>query len=200
MNDKFFDLKQQKQERIINAALKCFALEGYRHASTDDVVRLAGISKGLLFHYFTSKLGLYTFLYSYSSRFMLLEYSMSVKKTETDYFELTRQMEEARARVMKSFPYMQRFLNRAGEEECEEAAAAIEDSRNDYHEQIRRYRAQADYSIFERKADPQKVAKAVEYTIDGLIQEHGSRFDFTAEKLFEDISAYLDMFKTLMQQ
>ena len=41
MNDKFFDLKKDKQDRIINAALQVFALNGYRHASTDDIVKLA---------------------------------------------------------------------------------------------------------------------------------------------------------------
>ena len=51
MNGKFFDLNKEKQDRMINAALKVFAINGYRHASTDEIVREAGISKGLLFHY-----------------------------------------------------------------------------------------------------------------------------------------------------
>ena len=67
MNDKFFDLKREKQDRMINASLKVFAENGYRHASTDEIVKDAGISKGLLFHYFTSKMGLYEFLFDYSS-------------------------------------------------------------------------------------------------------------------------------------
>ena len=46
MNEKFFDLKKEKQDRMINAAQKVFALNGYRHASTDDIVREAAISKG----------------------------------------------------------------------------------------------------------------------------------------------------------
>ena len=58
MNEKFFDLKKEKQDRMINAALKVFALHGYRHACTDDIVKEAAISKGLLFHYFGSKLHL----------------------------------------------------------------------------------------------------------------------------------------------
>ena len=52
MNEKFFDLKKEKQDRMINASLKLFAINGYKHASTDDIVNEAGISKGLLFHYF----------------------------------------------------------------------------------------------------------------------------------------------------
>ena len=48
MNEKFFDLKKEKQDRMINAALKVFALNGYRHASTDDIVREEAISKGFI--------------------------------------------------------------------------------------------------------------------------------------------------------
>ena len=31
MNEKFFDLKREKQDRMINAGLKVFAKNGYRH-------------------------------------------------------------------------------------------------------------------------------------------------------------------------
>ena len=41
MNEKFFDLKRDKQDRIINAGLKVFAKHGYRHATTDDIVKEA---------------------------------------------------------------------------------------------------------------------------------------------------------------
>ena len=50
VNSKFFDLKKEKQDRMINAALQVFAAQGYLHASTDQIVKEAGISKGLLFH------------------------------------------------------------------------------------------------------------------------------------------------------
>ena len=73
MNEKFFDLQREKQDRIINAALKIFAQNGYKHASTDVIVKEAGISKGLLFHYFSSKSGLYSFLFDYSVKYMLFE-------------------------------------------------------------------------------------------------------------------------------
>ena len=85
MNEKFFDLKKEKQDRMINASLKVFAMNGYAHASTDDIVREAGISKGLLFHYFVSKLGLYSFIYDYSIRYVILELTTGVDKEETDY-------------------------------------------------------------------------------------------------------------------
>ena len=95
MNSKFFDLKKEKQDRMINAALKIFALQGYRHASTDDIVREASISKGLLFHYFGSKLGVYQFIYDYSVRYMNLELRSAVDPGERDLFEVVRQREQA---------------------------------------------------------------------------------------------------------
>lgn len=112
MNSKFFDIKKEKQDRMINAALKVFAQQGYRHGSTDDIVREAAVSKGLLFHYFGSKLELYRFIYDYSVRYMNLELRSCVDMKETDLFALMKQMESAKMHAMKGYPYMQQFLNR----------------------------------------------------------------------------------------
>jgi TetR/AcrR family transcriptional regulator len=43
------------QEKIFDAALKEFAENGYKNASTNALIKAAGISKGSLFQYFTSK-------------------------------------------------------------------------------------------------------------------------------------------------
>ena len=87
MNEKFFDLKKEKQDRMINASLKIFAMKGYEHASTDDIVREAGISKGLLFHYFINKIGLYSFIYDYSVKYLMLELSIPqvAKRSELSF-------------------------------------------------------------------------------------------------------------------
>ena len=130
MNEKFFDLKKEKQDRMINAALKVFASNGYKHASTDDIVTEAGISKGLLFHYFGSKLGLYTFLFDYSTRFLKLELTTGVLSSADDYFEIRKQMEFAKMQVLKNYPYMQQFLERCAAENVGEALMATERQRN----------------------------------------------------------------------
>ncbi len=194
MNNRFFDVKKEKQDRIINAALQIFARNGYRRASTDDIVRMASISKGLLFHYFGSKLELYAFLYDYSAKYMLLELSGEVKSTETDYFKLLRHMERARIRVLKTYPYMRRFMDRVEEEDCEEALEAVEPARQAYQERIRGMMAQADYHIFEPLADPDLAAKCVEYTLKGMTEEHSRRFDYTPDGLYQEICVYLDLF------
>ena len=53
MNEKFFELPEEKRLRIINAGFEIFSQSDYRHASTERLAAQAGISKGLLFYYFS---------------------------------------------------------------------------------------------------------------------------------------------------
>jgi len=48
----------EKQENILNAALKLFATEGYASTSTSKVAKEAGVSEGLIFRHFKNKEGL----------------------------------------------------------------------------------------------------------------------------------------------
>lgn len=182
---------------MINAALKVFARNGYRHASTDDIVAEAGISKGLLFHYFTSKLGLYTFLYDYSIRFMSLELSTGVAKEETDFFILLKQIEAAKMQVLRNYPYMQQFIDSARYEDVKEALLAIEEKKNylsDVREQVMR---RADLSKLRKEANPEKLVLIAEYTIQGMMSQHFLEDSFQPDMVNEEISGYLDMLEQL---
>lgn len=55
----FQNLKPEKQEKVLKAALNEFASKGYRGASMNSVVKDAQISKGSLFQYFRTKRGLF---------------------------------------------------------------------------------------------------------------------------------------------
>lgn len=57
----FNKLKVDKQERIVSAAVREFAVHGFRNASTNAIVKDAGIGKGMLFRYFKSKKDLYVY-------------------------------------------------------------------------------------------------------------------------------------------
>ena len=61
MNEMFFRLPEEKQQRIINAGIEVFSNHEYKRASTDEIARKAGISKGLLFHYFHNKKSFYLY-------------------------------------------------------------------------------------------------------------------------------------------
>lgn len=59
------NIDPKKYERIIQAALKQFAKQGYQRANTEDIAIAAGVSKGLIFHYFGNKQKLYERTISY---------------------------------------------------------------------------------------------------------------------------------------
>jgi AcrR family transcriptional regulator len=47
-----------KKQKILQAALELFALEGYKASSTSKVAKKAGVSEGLIFRHFQHKQGL----------------------------------------------------------------------------------------------------------------------------------------------
>ncbi len=195
MNEKFFDLKKEKQDRMINASLKIFALYGYAHASTDEIVKEAGISKGLLFHYFISKLGLYTFIYDYSVRYIMLELSTGVSSKETDYFELISQIKGSQLKAMKNYPYILQFLNRSREENVSEALVETREKRDILPDQYKEIMARADADKFKKNADLNKVARVLEFTMDGLMSEQFRTGSFQPELYFQEVRQYLSMMK-----
>ena len=107
VNEKFWDLKKSRQDSMINGGLRVFAENGFRHASTDEIVAEASVSKGLLFHYFYSKTGLYSFLAEYAARFALVELRSELRKRETlPYVEFERALTAAEASAMRKYPYL----------------------------------------------------------------------------------------------
>lgn len=199
MNGKFFDLKKEKQDRMINAALHVFATQGYLHASTDQIVKEAGISKGLLFHYFETKLGVYTFVYEYSARYMMLELG-AVSTVEHDLFELLKQIEQAHTRAMREYPYMQQFLNRAMTEDVGEALLAAESMRTQLEETYARIYRRADYDSFPTGEDGHKVLNMMNLTIRGLMSERIYDASFQPDLLYQEICGYLDLMKRIIKQ
>lgn len=51
----FEELREQSREKIMEAALDLFGTKGFDATSITDIAKKAGVSKGLLYHYFSSK-------------------------------------------------------------------------------------------------------------------------------------------------
>jgi TetR/AcrR family transcriptional regulator len=196
MNEKFFDLKKEKQDRMINAALKVFAENGFRRASTDEMVKAAGISKGLLFHYFSSKTGLYEFVYDYSVKYITMELTSTVSDSETDYFLLRRQIEKAKTQAMKNFPYMQLFLLKAETEDAPEALAVMRDAAESLLEVYDTIYRRVDFKRGSR-ISAERLARIVEFTMNGLLYENMRAPKFQAETYYKEAVHYLEELELL---
>ena len=198
MNGKFFELKKEKQDRMINAAFKVFAVNGYRHASTDDIVKEAGISKGLLFHYFDNKQGAYQFVYDYAVRYMSLELSTFVSIKERDMFEIIKMTQSARLDAMKGYPYMQQFLARSTYEDAPEVAphvarkkAIIEDAYQDVYRRI-------NFDAFPVGTDGRLIYQMINHAVDGLILQHFQEGTFEADAVLGEVMQYINLVKKMV--
>ena len=198
MNGKFFDLKKEKQDRMINAALKVFAINGYRHASTDDIVREAGISKGLLFHYFVNKLGVYQFVYDYSVRYMALELSTYVNSREKNLFEIVKQTQGARLNAMRGYPYMQQFLERSYLEDVSEVLEIIGDKREILLKAYQEIYQRIQFDSLPKSVDGRKLFKLLSHAAEGLINEHFQNNSFQADMVLHEIVDYVEMVRKMV--
>lgn len=61
--DTFWNLAEEKRNRIIREAVREFAVHGYRRASLNTIVGRLGIAKGSLYQYFTNKEALFLFVF-----------------------------------------------------------------------------------------------------------------------------------------
>ena len=197
MNDKFFDLKKEKQDRMINAALKIFAENGYKRASTDDIVKEAGISKGLLFHYFESKIGLFEFLFDYSAKFLMLELSGLSNGQESDYFTVCRQLIGTKVQIMRNYPYLCLFLSKAAEEKTSDFSVDLYEKIGAYREFEASFFKKVKQSSFSEHADYNKVKTLIDYTIQGTMEREFKEGTFETDKYYEEVIAYLEMMRML---
>ena len=85
ISDAFSKLDPAKQEQIRKAALREFAREGYERASTNNIVKEAGIAKGTLFYYFRNKQALFDYLVKYVINYLETEYLERVDFSDPDF-------------------------------------------------------------------------------------------------------------------
>lgn len=108
---KIMVMKEEKRERLITEALKEFS-KGYSYANTDEIVKQAGISKGLLFHYFGSKKELFLFLYRYALTIANKE-SEAVLLDNDDFLENIWRASKKSIDISFDYPIIHNFLVKA---------------------------------------------------------------------------------------
>lgn len=113
MNEKFFSLPEEKQQAIINAGYRVFSQNSYKKSPMSEIADAAGISKSLLFHYFTNKKELYLFLWETCAEITVRELQKSSCYEQTDLFESMYRGMQAKIRIMRRYPDIGPFVIKA---------------------------------------------------------------------------------------
>ena len=105
----FYKLPISKQEKILNAAFDEFAEQGYEKASTNKIVKKAGIGKGMLFYYFKSKQDLFYYLINYSIDYIKKYYLNLIDENETDFLEKYKNVALVKLKAYTDNPHVFNF-------------------------------------------------------------------------------------------
>jgi TetR/AcrR family transcriptional regulator len=177
---KFFNLETEKQDRIINAAIKEFAQKGYDKASTNEIVKEAEISKGLLFHYFKNKKQMFLFLFDHCIQIITDDFYKKVDLIETDFFERIRKAVLIKMDLLAKYPDIFKFIEEAYMDESVDIKTEIEKKVKELNEiNIGRIYEGIDISKFRDDIDIQKILKIITWTFEKLSEEQLNKAKLT---------------------
>jgi TetR/AcrR family transcriptional regulator len=201
MFSKFMSLDSEKQDRIINAAIKEFAQKGYDSASTNEIVKEAGISKGLLFHYFQSKKQLFFFLFDYCYNLVADEFYKKIDLSERDFFKRIRQSVHIKMDLQTKYPDILTFIQEAFMQESPEIKDEFDKRKQELNAvNIGIIYDGIDLSKFRDDVDVQKILKVISWTFEKMSDEEllkakmvpGHKIDY--EKVFLEAEEYFEIF------
>jgi len=166
---KFMNLEIEKQKRIINAALEEFAQKGYKNASTNEIVKKANISKGLLFHYFSNKKNLFLFLLDYSIDIFIKEFYSLLNYDETDIIKRWRQIAILKIDLIRKHPDLYDFLLASVTEDSIEIKQDIESkSKGILEEFYKKLLLNIDTSGFKEVLNIKRVSEIIIWVVQGF--------------------------------
>jgi len=189
----------RKIQAIEKAAMQEFAARGYDLASTNNIVKNAGISKGLLFHYFKSKADLYEYMVVRCID-LLVEYLYErIDFSESDLFERLKQIGRLKMEIFREYPYLYEFVMRTNfsesNAEMKQLAAGVQQERLKDIEQ--NTLKGVDYTRFKEGLDIEKSMTVLSITAEEIVKRKTMEGNIDMEEVYELMNGYLDYFKKL---
>ena len=202
MEPKFLALDQDKQDRILNAAMEEFAGNGYKNTSTNKIVKKAGISKGLLFHYFSNKKELYLMIYDYFVDLFLTEVQGKVDWENKDIFTRHRQMASLKIKLFYQYPNVFNFLNAAFTENAQDLRVELESRREKFiNHHYREMLQDIDLSKFREDMDVSKIIEIISWSMEGFANKQQAKFKgFSLDEMdlgetLQELDGYIEVLK-----
>ena len=198
MNEKFFNLPIEKQERIINAGYRVFSQNSYKKSPMSEIADAAGISKSLLFHYFLNKKELYMFLWDNCAKTTvqyLTEYKCYEQK---DLFEMMYRGMQAKMEIIRKYPDMARFVIKAY---YEKDPAVCDDIRQSYQKLLNMKSKATLMKLEPEKFMPglnlQMMYREMFWAAEGYLWEKVQQGSLNVEKMEDDFGKLIEFWKSV---
>ncbi|WAA13347.1 TetR/AcrR family transcriptional regulator [Fervidibacillus halotolerans] len=205
MSERFEKLPREKQLRILNASFKQFAENGFEKASTNEIVKEAGIGKGMLFYYFGSKKELYDYLMNYALDTFMEQFLNTIDDTIYDLLDRITHISRLKMKFYMKYPELSKFITsellrgdmKLSDELNEKLNRVIQIGNSKMYDHLTVYEDQLREGI-----DGKKVYRIIEWVIQGyqndLLQmikgKNIEEVDFN--QYWEEFEEYLKILKT----
>ena len=182
-----------RQEQILEAALDCFANQGFKETSIDDICQSAGISHGAFYRYFSNKEDVVE-ASARRSQVMRAERFENLKNRESAFEAINESLDSSIQRIdgpggpRYTKLWIQLFAESLRNERISEVARATLDDVVGHLEEVIRWGQEE--GEFNRDLDPNILTRLFTIFHDGLV----------VHKVFEpdaDVSKYVQMMKSL---
>lgn len=194
--EKFLNLPKEKQNVIIDAALKTFGTNGYKKTSISDIANGAGISKAMVFHYFGTKKALYLYLVNLCGSIMMNEVDEKFDNSITDFFERIKMSSSIEISVMKRHTAIPSFLASAyfeNDEEVKDELQGIFNGGEDFRNKIAFDGMNT--SKFKEGIDLKLLMKMLVWMAEGYTKQMSNIPVNKIDTMLEEFNECLDMIK-----
>ncbi len=205
MFESFEKLSYDKRRKITDICIEEFSKYGYQKASTNTMVEKAGISKGILFHYFGSKKRLFLYILDFASNDFYSKVKKCIGDSYTkDILERVKLFTLAKFKASSAVPQSynelisRTFLSapRGLEKEIQERYIKYyNDAKSLYFEDI-------DFNRFREDINIEKTIEMIFFVLEGINHKYLKKFEGKASNIINDFDAinkeldeYLDILR-----
>ncbi|RPF53391.1 TetR/AcrR family transcriptional regulator [Aquisalibacillus elongatus] len=199
----FENIKEESKQKIVTAALREFAENGYNRASTNSIVKRAGVGKGMLYYYFKNKYELYVYLITQSLGVIEEHVNKQINLDETDFFERYRQTVDIEMKVYMEnadfFNFMSYVFVMENDHLPNDLSDSIEQLKTEGFGSLYK---NIDLTKFRDDIDVEKALQLIQWALDGYQQQlierlKGTDFsNFEFEVYQKEFMEYLNVLKT----
>lgn len=200
----FHNLPEQKQKTIINKGIEVFSKASFTDASTDLITQEAGISKGLLFHYFGSKKSFYLYLLDHAIKLLTKASSIDDIKQD-DFYEILFKSMDRKYRLIMMYPNEMHFINLASKETSKQVETEKQEIIRTYMIDVQKNSmfvlSQAIQTLnLKKDIDNEKLTKGLSMYINTIIMQYLQIYKDRPQAFFDhfdqiklEIKTYIDL-------
>lgn len=201
MYQNFENLTRDKKKRILDTCMEEFAKNGYEGTSTNEIVKRAGISKGILFHYFGNKKNLYLYIVDYILEYALNKFYSDSEKLSSDLFERIIQTGMRKLKIAYEEPLVHELLYKTFIDTPDDLKEDVKTRfMKLYNKEVPNFFEDMDTSLWRSDVDPQKAIEVVLIFMEGLQTKYLNQYkNQPADKVYVQMDKIMDEIKQYME-